>query len=118
MLKRLNKSMMGDHADDQQKNKKKKNTDSEIEKISKEQIRNLLKEALKADLDHRTRTALSNKEAVMSTLEEFLNSFIVLGYDMDGNLINLIHAKTQQDADSLSTAINRFFMQNNNTDMF
>jgi hypothetical protein len=117
MLKRLNNSM-GDHADDQQKNKKKKNTDSEVEKISKEQIRNLLKEALKADIEHRTRSASSNKEAVMGTLEEFLNSFIVLGYDMDGNLINLIHAKTQQDADSLSTAINRFFMQNNNPDMF
>ena len=51
-----------------------------------------------------------------STLEEFMKCFIVLGYDMNGNPINLVHANNQQDADSLSTAVNRFFMQNNNPD--
>jgi hypothetical protein len=45
-----------------------------------------------------------------------MKCFIVLGYDMNGNPINLIHANSQQDADSLSTAVNRFFMQNNSPD--
>ena len=88
------------------------------EKIGKDQIKQLLKEALQADLLERSRKSIDNKVAISSTLEEFMKCFIVLGYDMNGNPINLVHANSQQDADSLSTAVNKFFVQNNNPDMF
>ena len=111
MLKRTNNSM-GENPDDKKKRIPKNNSD----KIGKEQIKQLLKEALQADLLERSRKSTDNKVAISSTLEEFMKCFIVLGYDMNGNPINLVHANSQQDADSLSTAVNRFFMQNNNPD--
>ena len=110
MLKRINNSM-GENPDD-----KKKRTPKNSDKIGKDQIKQLLKEALQADLLERSRKSADNKIAISSTLEEFMKCFIVLGYDMNGNPINLIHANSQQDADSLSTAVNRFFMQNNSPD--
>lgn len=113
MLKRINNSM-GENPDD----KKKKVSKNNSEKIGKEQIKQILKEALQADLLERSRKSADNKIAISSTLEEFMKCFIVLGYDMNGNPINLVHANSQQDADSLSTAVNRFFVQNNNPDGF
>lgn len=113
MLKRINNSM-GGNPEDGKKRIPKNNSD----KIGKEQIKQLLKEALQADLLERSRKSADNKVAISSTLEEFMKCFIVLGYDMNGNPINLVHANSQQDADSLSTAVNRFFMQNNNPDAF
>ncbi len=105
---------MGENPDDKKKRAPKNNS----EKIGKEQIKQLLKEALQSDLLERSRKSIDNKVAISSTLEEFMKCFIVLGYDMNGNPINLVHANSQQDADSLSTAVNKFFVQNNNPDMF
>jgi hypothetical protein len=113
MLKRINNSM-GENPDDKKKRTPKNNS----EKIGKDQIKQLLKEALQSDLLERSRKSIDNKVAISSTLEEFMKCFIVLGYDMNGNPINLVHANSQQDADSLSTAVNKFFVQNNNPDMF
>lgn len=81
--------------------------------ITSDQLQQLLKEALSENVDARNRKTQSNINAINGTLEEFLQTYLVLGYDLDGKLITLINTKTPQEADALSTAITRFFMQHN-----
>lgn len=53
-------------------------------------------------------------DAIGSTLQEFLSHFILLGYDFEGNPVNLTYAGCQRDADSLSTNLSRFVAAINN----
>jgi len=49
-------------------------------------------------------------------LNQYLNSFILLGYSQDTKeMITLVSAKTEQSADSLSTALNKFLVRNAKT---
>lgn len=57
-------------------------------------------------------SARKNTEALVNTVQEFLNSFIILGYTMDGQPVNFIFAHNQQEADSLATLLNKFFIKN------
>ncbi|NBO99809.1 MAG: hypothetical protein EBU90_06735 [Proteobacteria bacterium] len=51
-------------------------------------------------------------EAMIHTIQEFLNSFIILGYNFEGEPISHIFAHNQQEADSLATLVNKTFMHN------
>jgi hypothetical protein len=51
-----------------------------------------------------------NVEQLTSIIEEYLGSFILLGYNYDGEPITLVSATTQQQSDSLSTLIQKFIM--------
>ena len=55
-------------------------------------------------------------ELLKSTIDEFLNSFIILGYTFDGEPVNIMSAHSQQEADSLATLVNKVFIQNNQRD--
>jgi len=54
-------------------------------------------------------------DEVNATLEEFLDSYIILGYDYTGEAVTLISANTQQQADSLSTLIQKFVVSSQNS---
>ena len=44
-----------------------------------------------------------------------MNSFILIGYSQDTKeFISLVNAKDEQSADSLSTALNKFILNNTN----
>ncbi len=90
------------------KKSKKKATPSSIDSY---QLQKLLKEALQEYAEERTIKHLDNANAISGTLEEFLQTFVLLGYDLNGAPITIVNTKTQQDADALSTAVTRFFMQ-------
>ena len=79
--------------------------------IDSDQLQQLLKEALQEYAEERIIKHLDNTNAISGTLEEFLQTFVLLGYDLNGAPITIVHTKTQQDADALSTAVTRFFMQ-------
>ena len=55
-------------------------------------------------------------EALIHTVQEFLNSFVILGYNFDGEPVHFISAHNQQEADSLATLINKFFIHSNARD--
>lgn len=48
-------------------------------------------------------------ESLNSVVEEFLKTFIIIGYDLDSRPVMLFNAKTQLDADALSTALSKVF---------
>jgi hypothetical protein len=89
--------------------KRKKAADSSS--VTSDQLQKLLKDALKGFAEERVRKTVDETTAIAVTLEEFLNSFVLLGYDLNGTPITIVNTKTQQDADALSTAVTRFFMQ-------
>lgn len=49
-------------------------------------------------------------------ISEYLSAFMIIGYDMQGLPINIIHASNQMDADALSSALNKFIFNLNNSD--
>lgn len=53
---------------------------------------------------------------VTGFISEFLSAFMIIGYDMQGNPMNIIHASNQMDADALSSALNKFILNLNNLD--
>jgi len=56
-------------------------------------------------------------EKVIPYLSEYLSAFMLIGYDMHGQPLNIIHATNQMDADALSSALNKFlFNIHNNND--
>jgi hypothetical protein len=91
----------------------KKETKSPVKKdpmsLNSEQIKNLLRDALIKNFDEKTKQSDLEIDSLISTMEEFLRSFIVIGYTMDNEPIAITNAKSQLDADALYTALGRMF---------
>jgi hypothetical protein len=83
----------------------------EIKELTNKAIHNFLNGKLKEKAEKRT-----DLEALNNTVEEFLNCFIILGYTEQGEPVNIISAHNQQEADSLATLVNKFFMNCNTKD--
>lgn len=99
--------------------KKKKGQSTEITKAEKAAIEELFRNAvseysLKFQTKQIERTELVNK--ITSFISEFLSAFIIIGYDMKGAPINVIHGGSQMDIDALTAALNKFIfnIHNNN----
>lgn len=80
--------------------------------IPSSEIKKILAESLNTYLQNFSRETENTTDAVNATLEEFYKTFMVIGYDFDGEPTIIINAKSQIDADALSTAFSRFFVNN------
>jgi hypothetical protein len=49
-----------------------------------------------------------NIESLSSVIEEFLASYVILGYTLDGTPVHIVSAHNQQEADSLTVLFNKF----------
>jgi hypothetical protein len=82
-------------------------------------VNELAKRALNTFLQHQIKEKAHNRQniaALTETVQEFLNSFIILGYTMEGEPIQTIFAHNQQEADSLGTLINKFIFSTRERD--
>ena len=84
--------------------------------INSKQFEQMLKDALMDYSKSHQRKTNDTLDSVNSVLEEFMQCFIMLGYDEAGKPMTLVNARSQRDADALSTALSRFFMQHNHND--
>ena len=84
--------------------------------INSKQFEKMLKDALMDYSKSHQRKTNDTLDSVNSVLEEFLQCFIMLGYDEHGKPMTLVNAKSQRDADALSTALSRFFMQHHHNE--
>lgn len=78
-----------------------------------EEVKELTNKAITSFLSSKLRERSNRKkdaDALTNTVQEFLNSFIILGYTEEGEPVNIISAHNQQEADSLATLVNKFFM--------
>ena len=88
-----------------------------IVKSDKKDIEGLLKSVMKDFLAQQCDVKNENTKNIhtlTSMVSEFLNAFIIIGYDFKGNAQNLIHAKNQMDADALTAALNKFLFNSQN----
>ena len=61
------------------------------EEFTDDDITNILREALKVKLEEKRKipNKIQIQRALVATLGEFMNCFKLIGYDLDGNPINL-----------------------------
>jgi hypothetical protein len=93
------------------KEKKKTKAQQVPSPITNEQLTELIKDALAVQVKRQVKRKKTQDEleAMVATCEEFMNSFIILGYDFDGNPVEpIIVAHSQQEADSLGSYLNKF----------
>ena len=77
--------------------------DADVKDITQKALNSILQEQLRNKVERK-----KHLDALACTIEEFLSSYILLGYSVDGEPINIISAHNQQEADSLTTLMNKF----------
>jgi hypothetical protein len=77
----------------------------EDETFSEEDIRDLIKDALKTNFESKKKynKKIQLENALTSTVKEFLSNFIIIGYDLNGKPLILKHAATQMERDALTS---------------
>jgi len=100
--------MKGKDQNNRNKSDDSKNINHDLDAESKEAIRKAMIASFqeKAEDIKGIKRDLKN---LSSVVEEYLSSFIILGYTFEGDPIHCISAHNQQEADSLVTLINKFF---------
>ena len=73
--------------------------------------KHLMEYASKKQLEQKTVDDLTQ------VLEEYLSTFLILGYNFKGEPVQIVSVDTQQNADALGTAIHRFLMQTNRSNL-
>jgi len=81
----------------------------EVKKISSDDIKEILKEALLDNFNDTKKRSNQDITAMISTIEEFLRSFILVGYNLKNEPVVITHANSQLDADALYTSLSRMF---------
>jgi len=91
------------------------NDEEDPEEFSDEEVTNILKEALTLRLKEKKKipNKIQLNKAMVSTLGEFLTCFKLIGYDLDGNPVDLTVYKEKIE----KSALENLFMQKISTFM-
>lgn len=76
-----------------------------------EELKKLIKDALKTDIDVKKKKVKKRQltSALAGTLDEFLNNFILIGYDMEGSPVILRSHKTEMENEALKSLFIKYF---------
>lgn len=89
----------------------------DFKEFSDEDIKNILKEALSLQIKEKRKVPKKNQlnNALIGTIGEFLSCFKLIGYDLEGNPINMTVYKEKMEKSALDNAfmeeIGRFMSQ-------
>jgi len=85
----------------------------EITDQSSNAIKALIQAALRENIDKQKhiRESEDNSKALVSTVSEFLDCFLVIGYDQEGDPIIASYAPTSKDGDALRNLYVKFLPQ-------
>lgn len=89
----------------EKKPKKRRKSDDQGYEIIRAALESHLVEYAKRKSDQKR-----DVEQLSTIIEEYLSSFVLLGYNYDGAPVTLVSASTQQQSDSLSTLIQKFII--------
>lgn len=78
--------------------------------FSDDEIKELIKEALKTNFEKKTnhKKKVDIESALFATTKEFLSSFIILGYDLNGNPLIIKHSPSIMEKDALSSLLMKY----------
>lgn len=94
----------------------KKSTDDKREKepLNNQEVQDAFNRLIKEEITEKRKT-INNIKSLESLLNQYLNSFILIGYSQDKKeFVSLVNAKNEQQSDSLSAALNKFILNNSN----
>jgi hypothetical protein len=98
------------------KNKKSDNLNAQNAENIDPNIARVLKEALMIQIVNerqKKREEINELDAMVSTCQEFMSCFIILGYDLSRQPINpIVFAHNQQEADALGSYMSKFIHHN------
>ena len=98
---------------------KRKKTNNSQKNSKKDDQTEALKHALTDYLSihaNKKNKKLNNIKSLEKLIQQYMNSFILIGYTQDTQeLISLVNATSEQSADSLSAALNKFLTTGPNT---
>jgi len=90
--------------------------DKKLNSPERAQIEELLESAMR-EYVFKQATFIKSREDLVNRLSgyisEYLGPFMLIGYDVKGQPVNIIQASSQLEADAISTAINKFIFNNN-----
>ena len=92
----------------EKKTNRAKRGDVNLDAEAKEIIRKAMISSLEEKLEN-VKLVKKDLNTLSTVVEEYLTSFIILGYTFEGDPVHCISAHNQQEADSLVTLINKFF---------
>lgn len=78
---------------------------------TKEDIRDLIGDLLKVKLNEsrELKKVEDTNSALVATIGEFLNSFMIIGYDSDDKPVAITKSNSLMEADALHTLLTKFF---------
>jgi hypothetical protein len=91
------------------KAKKVKKPETKLNPEDKELLHKAMLSSLQENILNRETGIKKDLKNLSSQVEEYLTSFIILGYTFEGDPVHCISAHNQQEADSLVTLVNKFF---------
>lgn len=94
----------------------KKSTDNKQKKepLNNQEVQDAFNRLIKEEITAKRKT-INNIKSLESLLNQYLNSFILIGYSQDKKeFVSLVNAKNEQQSDSLSAALNKFILNNSN----
>lgn len=80
------------------------NMKKEIREKTDEEVENILKDTLKK-YKERKKINQENAEVIGAIIEEYLQSFLLVGYNYNGDMITYSHATSQIQADAVNHAL-------------
>lgn len=98
---------------------KKPDNQEKFDPNANKDVKDLTHKALVSFLRDQLNDKAQNKkdlDALSSQILEFLNSFILIGYNFNGEPVSVISAHNQQEADSLGTLLNKFIFNSSSKD--
>lgn len=117
-LATLNNYMSDSKEDEKSSSKSRKKNQKQQGEVNPNQldpiIAKVIKEALMIRLANDSRqTQVEEIDAMVATCQEFMSSFIILGYDINHQPVQpIVFAHNQQEADSLGAYLSKFINHN------
>ena len=84
---------------------------AKINKQEKEAIRKVIEDALKEHVDEaniKYNAKLDIDNALLASIGEFLGSYIIIGYDLTGEPLQMSYSKTPQESNALDALLMKF----------
>lgn len=103
--------MKNKSSDDDKKQKFDPNANKEIKELTHKALVSYLKDKIQERASNKV-----DMDVLNSQIMEFLNCFILIGYNFNGEPVTIISAHNQQEADSLGTLLNKFVFSNREKD--
>jgi hypothetical protein len=91
--------------------------EDKITPLDRSQINELLSESIQnyvSKIKKDVKDVENSMELINNYVSEFLQTFLIVGYDMKGQPLCIHHATTQMDADAINSLINRIIFNRNN----